>query len=162
MVIRLIARYMKRGALDYGLVDILRAMSAYDYSTVQHYHWQVSDLDLSMYGGGAFDRDALLLLFPELTLPADAKRAVVSGERLLERSATVHQFESGLFLRVIDSERDVHLRSDYRLWHGPAEFQATNVDMEIRCDEAAPYEIVSSDEQLIQYLQNVFALTEIE
>jgi hypothetical protein len=162
MLIRLVAKHSRGRALDYDLVDLLRTLCRCERTWVLTRDWSVSELDLWTYQEGASGDGASRLLFPELAEASQIEPVLVSGERLLERSAVVHQFESGLFLRVVDPALPVQIAPHLRLWHGPATFQATNVDLEIRCDEAGPYEIVSLDPRLIECLGGSFAEMEEE
>jgi len=151
--------YMARPgpARDYHLVEILRCISQYDYSAVIGRQWRVSDLEIWMYGPLGGTEDDLNAMFPEGGVVTGEGFALVGGERLMERSAVVQLFESGHFLRLVDPAVPVELESDYKLLNGPVVFQASNVDLEIRCAEACPYEIVSSDENLIAKLNEDFA-----
>ena len=167
MMIRLLAKTKTGQALDYDLIDVLRAISAWSWDAVIGHYWQVSDLSLHSYShlGGGADVGALELLFPEKEFPTGDVAwgktvAVADGERLMERCAIIHQFEEGLFLRLIDPAIEAVCFPDMRFYNGPDTFQATNTDLEIRCDEG-PYEIVSDDARLIAYLQGVFAETEV-
>jgi hypothetical protein len=106
--------------------------------------------------------EMLSAMFPEYGRQlTDNDHLIVDGERLMERVALIHQFEAGLFLRVIDVTQPVNVVPGCRLWKGPTVFQATNVDLEIRLGES-PYEVVTDDEGLIGYLQECFAQTELE
>jgi hypothetical protein len=147
-------------ALDYQLIDILRSLSTYDRDAVISRFWLVASLELYTYEKGAYGQKAIELLFPEIPT-ANKTDALVLGQRLLERSALVHQFESGLFLRVIDPAKQVRLYPDLQLSNGPTHYQATNVDLEIRCGEAGPYEIITDDKALIDFIQYQYKGTEI-
>lgn len=162
MLIRILARCKITKALDYQLIDVLRALSTYSRNCVIGRSWLVSDLDVWSYARGYIGPEAIQEFFPEALTHQATTRLAVAGERLMERSALIHQFESGLFLRMIDSTAPLNLLPERRLIYGPSHFQATNVDIEIRCDEASPYEIVSFDEQLISCLQDIFNETELE
>ncbi len=164
MLIRILAKHSTQPWLDYSLVDILRALARQNWPSVIGRQWRVSDLDLCVYkrGLGGWADTALRLMFPEADVPEDAEVCFVTGERLLERSAVVHQFEDGLFLRLVDPEVEPVANVGYRLWHGPPGFQFSNVDLEIRCEEACAYEVVSNDLMALQHLANVFGLTEFE
>jgi len=161
MLICLKAKCKSSLTIDYQLIDILRSLSIQNRCCVISRKWFVTALDLYTYRSGASGSDALALLLPETVLSSDGSGAYVSGERLLERSSIVHQFEDGLFMRVIDESVSITVLRDYKLRHGPANFQSSNVDLEIRCGEAAAYEVVSDDEALIMHLADQFAVTKI-
>jgi hypothetical protein len=162
MLVRLLAKCEAGNPLDAQLVQVLRELSTYDYTSVIPRSWRVSDLDLWAYPGGGHDELAMRLMFPELGEDNEATVLAVTGERLFERSALVHQFESGLFLRIVDPAVPVEVSPDNRLWHGPPRFQASNIDLEIRCGEGGPFEVVSLDQRLIRYFQEIYAITEVE
>lgn len=161
MLIVLNYKCVPGSALDYQLVDVLRSISIYDRDAVINRFWLVGLLDLYTYHDGGCGDAAIKLLLPETPITDKEMSMPVLGERLLERSAMVHQFESGLFLRMFDPQKQTRLYSKIRLSDGPTTYQATNVDLEIRCGEAGPYEIVTDDIALIDHIKNQFKSTDI-
>ena len=160
MMLRINARHKRNNFNDYELIDILRALSMYDRNAVIGRHWRLSDLEFWPYALVQTFEDDIATIFPEFGGARDASHFVVDGERLMERSALVHQFECGWFLRIVNPEQSVVPVDNYRLWQGPPVFQASNTDLEIRIDES-PYEIVSQDSNIIACLRGSFAETEI-
>ncbi len=147
-------------SLDYEFVDVLRALSQQNRDNVISRLWLVRELDFYTYNDD-FEGNRFQFLFPELGLNGREEQILVNGERLLERSALIHYLESGLFLRVTDTQNEVKVDTEYRLYRGPSHFQATNIDLEIRRDEA-PIEVVTEDESIIAHLKYAFAKTEVE
>lgn len=160
MLLTLAENYSPHGAIYLELIDILRGMSRYNSHSVIGRHWRVSDLDVCPYAVGACNGWELWEMFPEYADKGHMDHLIVDGERLMERASLIHQVEVGLFVRIIDIEQPVHVGPGYRLYHGPASFQATNVDLEIRCNEG-PYEIVTDDELIVASMMDSFAGTEL-
>jgi hypothetical protein len=137
----------------FDLIDLLRLLSRYDTTAVIGRVWELAEVAPTCYGyGSALEREEALAY---LDCGYEGESARLSGERLMERAAVVAQFESGLFLRLIDPRRSAQLESSYKLRRGPARFQATNTDLEIRRDEIDDYELVTADERLVSHLQVV-------
>ena len=168
LLIRLKNKYKCEPHLDFGLVNLLRDLSQFDSGIVLDFMWRVSDVETMPYRPAHSSGCELCDLFPERREEIEASdsndynRFVhVPGERLMERSALVHQFEFGMFVRLRAAESSADLISDYRLWRGPAAYQATNTDLEIRCAEASSYDIITADDDLITFLQSVYCETAI-
>lgn len=161
MLIRLQRRYKSSPPKfsDYEIVDVLRALSQHDRDSIISRTWLVQELDFFAYNDD-FKFDRFQFLFPEQGLEEGTEEVLVSGERLLERSALIHILESGLFLRVVDTNLEVQVDAEYRLAGGPPRFQATNVDLELRSYES-PMEVVTEDEHVIAHLQWAFEVTEV-
>lgn len=162
MLIRLLNKYPNTVGLatDYGLIDVLRSLSQFKSQDIVDRLWLVRDVDFYAYADD-FTSGRLQFLFPERDLPRGEEQVLVTGERLLERSALIHFLEEGWFLRVVDAQRPIEVDTEYKLYRGPARLQATNIDLEIRCNEA-PIEVVTKEKDMIFHLQSHFAKTEIE
>ncbi len=147
--------------MDYTLIDILRNISSYDRETVLGYQWMISQLDLVSYYGGGFGSEGLKILFPELEVSSQNTIAIATGERLMERSALIHQFEDGYFFRIADS----HSGQDV-LRINPAVYDIEmpgdlKFDLKISCVECSAYEVETEDTAILDCLQYHFAVTEI-
>lgn len=142
------------------LIDILRFISRFNRELVIGRFWRLSDLDIWPYTAITTVQEATFTIFPESGTDVTFPNFVIEGERLMERSALIHQVEAGWFLRIIDAEQAVVPLPGYRLFKGPPTFQASNVDLEIRVDETL-YEIVSEDLKLIAFLREFLGETEL-
>ena len=161
MIVRLLGKCRTGSYRDYDLVDVLRCLSVQSAANVIGRTWLIVDLDLHAYYGGGFGPLAITAMFPGAALKIDGSQATVDGERLLQGAALIHHVESGIFIRAIRSAEPVLLRPDYRLSGGPLEPQATNADLEIRCDESGPFEVVTADDDVCEHLRASFAATEV-
>ena len=156
--IRIIQYSEKRppGIVDCDLIHILRALSAWKYTSVIGARWIVSDLEFYPYRMDWSISNS----FPEFEDVGSQPKITISGERLMELSSLIHQFESGLFLRVKNSNMKVDIIQKYQLMSAPCAFQATNVDIEIRIGDFSHFEVIAEDVNLIEFLASAFSVVE--
>lgn len=163
MRMRLLAMCKDLQYIDYDLVDILRALSRQNGNNVIDHYWIVTDADFGGYknNNGGSDYVGLKMMFPEAGEHFNNNFIVVSGERLMERSALIHQCESGRFLRLLDASTRSEL-SDRNLSDSELDvIRKTKSDIEIFRYDFSPFEVIFDDENIFLYLQTQFAVTEL-
>ena len=162
---------------NWDLIDILRNLSTHDAFSVVSRQWMVIDIETATYIGaeatyrdgvvrtaalgGADGDEGLGVLFPEASVFGSPGRVVVSGERLMERTAVLAYVEYGMFLRIRNVELDVTLPPDFRDRYGDPGFIAQNVDIEIRRCDLGPFEVAATDEGICRYLLKCYEDSEI-
>lgn len=140
--------------LNYGLIDVLRALCQYSAQTVIGRRWLIHTADFSSYYLHTVDADG------EKAAQLDRKLGagmVISGESLIESASFIHIVDELLIFRIIDTAVPVVVNTDHYVSGGPSSFQATNVGLEIRCCES-PFEVLTLDPMLGEYLSYQFSV----
>ncbi|MDE2126457.1 MAG: hypothetical protein KGJ62_07700 [Armatimonadetes bacterium] len=144
---------------DFSLIDILRLLTPIGWDLVVERDWWVHGLSVRLFGqsisSGRAGDGGMRAMFPELG-HGDESAAVVTGERLLERSALVAQWVTGRVHRVSRSKEKALPTQVLRLGEGciteppPTDFAAW-------LTPAGPWSIACLNESEFDAVYDVFA-----
>ncbi len=150
MILRPEYRYLRdREAYEvFHLIDMLRDFSMYDYNHVLTRMWHVAEVEeYTPY----IQTEKLERIYGWDT-QMNSNGILIDGTLFMETVGTLHEIESGIFMRVIDANSPIQLPSTPRFWKGPDTFQSPNIDIEIRISETFFYEIITEDTSIIDCL----------
>ncbi|MDE2126455.1 MAG: hypothetical protein KGJ62_07690 [Armatimonadetes bacterium] len=143
----------------WDLIDVLRALATAGPSAVALSEWFLSDVEFHTYLPGArqsgADAEAVGIMFPELAAQ-ESRAARVSGVRLLERAAIVHQCECVHAARR-SCRRAVALPVEIAHCRTPgATPPPFPVDLVIRNSDFGPYQVIAAELAAVDCLRQSF------
>ena len=157
MILRPEYRYLRdREAYEvFHLIDMLRDFSMYDYNHVLTRMWHVAEVEeYTPY----IQTEKLERIYGWDT-QMNSNGILIDGTLFMETVGTLHEIESGIFMRVIDANMPIQLPPPPHifLWHGQETFHSPNVDIEIRID-ALCYEIITENQSIIDCITEKYTL----